>query len=107
MQLAGGAHRAFVALTLVLAWASCTFPSVEYEPTCAVPASCQNDITNCTKQADGQHTMCLSKCTTDCAACDTDFDAAVSICVAQCENCSANSGCINATDNCKALLGAP
>jgi hypothetical protein len=107
MQLAVGVRQTVLALALALAWASCTFPSVEYEPSCAVPTSCENDIASCSKQADAQRTMCLSKCTTDCAACDTDFDAALSMCTAQCENCSENSGCTNATENCKALLGAP
>jgi hypothetical protein len=107
MRLVVGVRQAFLALALMLACVSCTFPSVEYEPTCAVPTSCQNDITTCSKQAEAQQTMCLSKCTTDCAVCDTDFDSAVSMCVAQCENCSANSGCMNATAYCKALLGVP
>lgn len=100
-------RHAALGLALCLAWASCTFPSVEYEPTCAVPTSCQNDITSCSKQANAEQMMCLSKCTADCGACDTTLDKAMSVCVAQCENCSASGGCMNATESCKALLGVP
>lgn len=100
-------RRAVLALALGLAWASCTFPNVEYEGTCAVPTSCQNDVTNCSKQADAAQTMCLSKCTTDCGTCDVDMSMSMSICVAECENCSATAGCMNATESCKALLGVP
>ncbi len=106
MSRAIGIRSAITALTLFVATA-CTFPSVEYEPTCVVPTVCLNDTDVCRKQAETQQNMCLSKCTTDCATCATDIDTALSMCVAQCESCSAGEGCKNATESCKALLGVP
>ena len=100
-------RRAVLALALGLAWASCTFPNVEYEVTCAVPTSCQNDVTNCLKQADAAQTMCWSKCTTDCGTCDVDMSMSMSIWVADCEDCSATAGGRNATGSSTGRLGGP
>jgi len=104
----------------LLAVGACTFPDVDYEDVdpespmtaaCAMPTSCEPEVTSCSKQADSQRGACLSKCsngqTADCTACQDSHASAVSVCVAQCESCSAAKGCANATDSCKALLGAP
>ncbi|HRI72483.1 MAG TPA: hypothetical protein PK156_49950 [Polyangium sp.] len=109
MQLEVSLYRAAVSLAFCFVWASCTFPSVEYETDteCVVPTVCQNDIDVCLKQADAQQMMCLSKCTTVCPSCGTSFEEALSMCLAQCEACSGNEGCTNATKSCKAMLGMP
>ena len=93
--------------TLAFAWASCSFPSVEYEPACAAPKQCENEANACAKKAAETQDSCAKKCSTSCQECDTDFDRALGMCVAQCESCSASEGCLNATESCKALLGAP
>lgn len=107
MQLEASLGRVALLLTLGFLWASCTFPSVEYETVCAVPMACQKDVEACRKQAGMQQMACLSKCTTVCPSCGTDFDQAMNLCVAECEVCSANEGCANATESCKALSGVP
>jgi len=94
-------------LTFSCLWAACSFPNVEYETECMVPVSCQNDVDVCWKQAEAQQTMCTSKCMMTCGTCDVDYDQMMAACVAQCETCSANGGCANATGSCKALLGVP
>ncbi len=102
--------RVVLMLSLGFVWASCTFPSVDYElaeAACTAPMSCANEATSCTNKAEAAQTMCSMKCSMSCLTCDTDFDRAMETCVAQCENCSAIDGCMNATESCKALLGAP
>ena len=113
MQLEVSFCRVASLLALGMISAACTFPSVEYEAepvseaACVAPTACMNDVEVCRKQADAQQMMCLSKCTTVCPSCGADFNDALSICVAQCEACSAGEGCANATESCKALAGVP
>jgi hypothetical protein len=103
-----------IALPLILVGA-CTFPDVDFaDPlaaACTMPPACDVEIDTCSKQAETQRGSCLAKCgmgpTADCTACQSEHNSAVSICVAQCESCSSANGCTNATDSCKALLGAP
>jgi hypothetical protein len=107
MRLDVHVRRAILTLSIGFACASCTFPSVEYETACAAPTSCANETSACTKKAEAAHNMCSMKCTKSCLDCDTAFDRALEMCVAQCENCSAVAGCMNANASCKALLGVP
>lgn len=107
MRLEMHTRRAVLMLMLGLAWASCTFPSVEYESACAAPKPCESDAVSCAKKAEAAQNACSMKCQMSCLQCDTDFDRALDMCVAHCENCSANAGCLNAGESCKALLGAP
>lgn len=87
--------------------AACTFPSVEYETACAVPTTCENDVATCGNKALAAQNMCSVKCSMSCVDCDQQFSRSLDICVAQCETCSANAGCMNATESCKALVGTP
>lgn len=98
-------HLLFVIPILTLA--ACTFPSVEYETECAVPMACENEVFACNNKAMAAQNMCSMKCSMTCVDCDAEFSRSLDICVAQCETCSANEGCMNATESCKALLGAP
>ncbi len=107
MQLEIHLRRAVVILALSFVWASCTFPSVDYETACAAPKSCENEVISCTKKAEAAQNMCSMKCSMSCLECDSDFDKALTTCVAQCENCSASAGCLDATASCKTLLGVP
>jgi hypothetical protein len=92
--------------------ASCTFPSVDYEPPCDVPSACDKDVDSCAKQASLQRDTCLAKCkggmVETCEdACRSDYHAALSACLAQCEDCSLQQGCANSTQSCKRKLGLP
>jgi hypothetical protein len=107
MQLEMHLRRAILMISTGLVWASCTFPSVDYESACAAPPSCENDANSCTKKAEADQNACSMKCSMSCLECDTDFDRALGMCVAQCESCSASAGCTNASASCKALLGVP
>lgn len=100
-------RRVLGVMLLGCTFVACTFPSVEYETGCAVPTACENDVGVCTNKAEAAQNMCSMKCTMSCVDCSTDFDRAMTTCVALCETCSANNGCANATESCKALLGVP
>jgi hypothetical protein len=101
MRLAG------LLLAMGFACASCTFPSVEYDTSCAAPTSCEKDVATCGNKAQAAQNMCSMKCTMSCVDCDEAYDLALASCIAQCETCSAGEGCTNATESCKALLGVP
>lgn len=103
-------RRACAYLTLTMFLTACTFPTISYEESaaaCAVPTACTKDVAACSNKAQATQNTCSMKCSMSCLECDSDFDRDIGICVAQCETCSANGGCVNATDSCKALLGAP
>jgi len=107
MSLGRGVRPVVLMLALGFAGAACTFPSVEYDTSCAVPTSCEKEVNSCSNKAQALQNMCSMKCAGTCVDCEADYDQAVTACVVQCETCSANNGCENATENCKALLGAP
>lgn len=94
-------------LAMGVACLSCTFPSVEYDTSCAAPTSCEKDTTLCANKAQAAQNMCSMKCMMSCVDCDDEYDRALASCVAQCESCSASDGCMDATESCKALLGVP
>jgi len=110
--------RSLVLAAVVMPLA-CTFPDVDYSDTsadefasaCFVPAACEPEVTACSKQAANQHGACLNKCgppaSQACAACETEYDSALNVCLAQCESCSAENGCKNATQSCKGWLSIP
>jgi hypothetical protein len=106
--------------------ASCTFPSVDYyeEPAtdggggaapmsgCNVPATCSTEVNTCAKPPRSKLDACDAKCNGIMAqpcrdACQSNYEAAVSVCLSQCQDCSAKYGCLNATQSCRALLGLP
>jgi hypothetical protein len=102
--------RLYACLTVTMIVSACSFPTVVYEETaasCAVPMSCVNDVAACSNKAQATQNMCAMKCSMSCVECESDFDRDLGICVAQCETCSANGGCANATESCKAMLGVP
>lgn len=97
-------------LTFGLIGSACGFPTVDYEDpvvACAMPMACANEVAACNNKAQAEQNMCAMKCSMTCLDCDADFERSLGICVAQCETCSANEGCANATASCKALLGVP
>jgi hypothetical protein len=102
-------RRRLAGLMLAVGFAcfSCTFPSVEYDASCAVPPSCENEIATCGKKATATQNMCSAKCPISCVDCDDEFSRALTSCLSQCESCSASDGCMDATASCKALLGVP
>jgi hypothetical protein len=95
----------------LLAICACTFPEVQYDQPCSVPMTCHNDTENCRKQAESDRNACLASCAMtpngNCGVCTTKFDAALAVCLENCEDCSAANGCTNATQSCKTRLGAP
>ncbi len=95
----------------LLAAASCTFPEVQYDMPCSVPATCHNETENCRKLSDVDRSACLMKCAMtpngNCDACATEFDADLAVCLENCDDCSATNGCTNATQSCKTRLGIP
>lgn len=102
--------RMCACLPLTMLITACTFPTIAYEESaaaCAVPTSCAKDVATCSNKAQAAQNMCAMKCSMSCVDCESDFDRDMGICVAQCETCSANGGCANATESCKALLGVP
>ena len=115
MNLGNRARSVVLMVALGFAWASCTFPDVEYDSgsgagadsACAVPMSCVNEVNTCRNKADALQNSCSMKCSGTCIDCEASYDEALASCVTQCENCSVIEGCMNATESCKALLGAP
>lgn len=118
------ASRILGLVVMVMVVASCTFPSVDYyeEPAtgsgaapmsgCNVPATCGPDVTTCAKPQQSQLDKCNGKCkgimVQACRdTCQSDYEAAVTGCLSQCQDCSAMYGCLNATQSCRALLGLP
>jgi len=103
--------------SFLVALAACAFPDVDYgessanarNTACVMPAACESTVNVCSTKASTQRGACLNKCgmgqAPDCGACQDAHESALNTCVAQCETCSAENGCENATDSCKAWLG--
>jgi hypothetical protein len=95
----------------LFATGACTFPEVQYDQPCSVPTDCHNPTETCHKQADSDRNACLASCAMtpsgDCGVCTTEFNAALAVCLENCDDCSAANGCTNATQSCKTRLGLP